>query len=258
MNDAISPSGGYPEHINITLARHGETFQNRHHVVQGQDPTYGRLTPEGIHQAQLLGEALADKSFDIVYCSPLERAVLTMSQILVPRNGDRTLPIVFATDLKEINLGELHGVPHEDWKAAMDGHDPMTFKAGGGESWLDVQERATRYFMDTVVKAGHDKVLIVAHGGVNRGILASLTGLDMATAWLGAGQGCPQENACINEMVINREGTLLEAVVNDSMHLEGGYGSATPGQRWIPENKSWEVLGAPGKGKTSFEFNPYG
>ncbi|NIP73926.1 MAG: hypothetical protein GWO16_13270, partial [Gammaproteobacteria bacterium] len=83
------------------------------------------------------------------YCSPLERAVLTMSWLLMPRAGDRTLPLLFPGELQEIHQGMLHGRPHTEWKAAMDGQDPMTFRSPGGENWLDVQNRVTRYFQDT-------------------------------------------------------------------------------------------------------------
>jgi broad specificity phosphatase PhoE len=57
----------------ITLVRHGETFQNRYRMVQGSDPTQGRLTETGIRQAELLGRNLADRPFDKVYCSPRVR-----------------------------------------------------------------------------------------------------------------------------------------------------------------------------------------
>ena len=245
------------DRIRVALVRHGETFQNRHHIVQGQDPSQGRLTPEGVEQARILGEALSARHFDMVYCSPLERAVLTMSQLLVPRKGDRTLPITFAPELMEINQGVLHGASHADWKAAMVGLDPITFSADQGESWLDVQDRVTRYLKEVIVPAGHKDVLIVAHGGVNRGMLASLTGLSMAEAWRGPGLGCPQDNTCLNDLVLDNNGNLVEGVVNNSAHLIGRFDFATKGQRWHPEEKRWELLGQT-NGRKAQEFDPYG
>ncbi|MDH4246676.1 MAG: histidine phosphatase family protein [Deltaproteobacteria bacterium] len=242
----------------VTLVRHGETYQNRNQVVQGQDPSQGRLTPEGMRQAQLLAIALRERPFDIVYCSPLERAVLTMALLLVPRAGDRTLPIRFLPELMEINQGVLHGKSHVEWKAAMVGHDPMAFSAADGESWLDVQARVTRCLREAILPAGYPNILIVAHGGVNRGMLASLTGLSMAEAWRGAGQGCPQDNTCVNHLELDAAGNLLSAVVNDSSHLAGEFPFATPGQRWHATERRWEVLGAPDKRHRNVEFNPYG
>ncbi len=224
----------------ITLVRHGETFQNRHHQVQGSDPTQGRLTEKGIHQAALLGNHLAGRKFDKVYCSPLERAVLTMSQILVPRVGERTLPIEFAPELKEINLGVLHGRSHEEWRASITG-DAMAFVAEGGESWLDVQRRATAYLREQVLPGPETDLLIVAHGGVNRGIIASLTGITMGEAWAGP-NAAPQDNTCVNLLEVNGDGELVQAEVNDTTHLMGEYPGAGPGQRWLKEERCWASL----------------
>ena len=228
--------------IRITLVRHGETYQNRHHVVQGQDPTWGRLTALGVRQAQLLGRALADEPFDMVYCSTLERAVLTMSQVLIARPGERTLPIRFAEALREINLGSLHGAPHTEWKASVTG-DPMTYKPHGGESWLEVQRRATDYLHGVVLANGDRNILIVAHGGVNRGLIASLTGISMAQSWQGAGVGAPQDNTCVNRLEIGSAGQLIAAEINDTAHLDGEPGDYRPAQRWNLAQRRWELLG---------------
>lgn len=260
VNDIAAPSARSQadDRVHVTLVRHGETYQNRNEVVQGQHPAYGRLTPEGIRQATLLGKRLARRPFDAVYCSPLERAVLTMSLILVPRDGERTLPLVFAEALREINLGALEGGPRSAWKAAVQGQDPAAFRVPGGESWLDVQARVTHYFRETILSAGHRQVLIVAHGGVNRGLLASLTGISMADAWRGTASGCPQDNTCVNELILDRDGTLLEAVVNDTCHLEGHFAHAAAGQRWHVAERRWELLGEPPAGTRPADFDPYG
>ena len=230
--------------IRITLVRHGETFQNRHAMVQGQDPTQGRLTERGMHQARLLGRALAGEHYDVVHCSPLERAVLTMSLVLVERPGDRTLPIRFADSLREIHLGELQGAPHTAWKASIHG-DPMTFRPPGGESWLDVQERATRYLREVVLADGDREILMVAHGGVNRGLIASLTGISMGQSWQGPGEGAPQDNTCINRLVLDEEGQLIDAEINDTTHLAGADAEEglRPRQRWVAAERRWQVIG---------------
>ena len=244
--------------VHIALVRHGETYQNRGHVVQGQDPTYGRLTEAGMRQARLLGEALAARPFDVVYSSPLERAVLTMATVLMPRPGDRTLPLHFPGELQEIHQGMLHGRPHAEWKAAMDGHDPMSWRSPGGESWLDVQNRVTHWFQEVLLNAVHRRVLIVAHGGVNRGLIASLTGLTMGETWQGPGLGTPQDNTCLNDLVVDRQGRLLWALVNDSSHLVEHFDGASHGQLWQAEGKRWELLGERAFAGRGADFNPYG
>lgn len=227
----------------ICLVRHGETYQNFSKVVQGSDPTQGRLTENGLRQAELLGRYLVARPFDMVYCSPLERAVLTMSHVMIARKGERTLPIAFPPQLKEVNLGNLHGKGHGEWRAAITG-DPMEFAPEGGESWLDVRSRVTAYFREVVLAGPHKDILIVAHGGVNRGIISSLTGMSMGDAWQGVGAGIPQDNTCINDLEIGYKGELVRAVVNDTTHLVGEFPNATHGQLWVGGDGRWEMQAA--------------
>jgi broad specificity phosphatase PhoE len=236
----------------ITLVRHGETYQNRNQIVQGQDPHHGRLTERGIRQGELLGKALAREPFEIVYTSTLERAVLTMSLILISRNGDRSLPIVFADELREVNQGILHGQTHAVWKSSITG-DPMAWRPRGGESWLDVQARVTRYLRDVILPAGHENVLIVAHGGVNRGLIASLLEIPIAQTWQPAGIGAPQGNTCVNRFHLDGEHRVVFAEINDTSHLAEDEPDAGPGQRWIVAERRWELLGpARDSGEVSF------
>ncbi|MBI3993061.1 MAG: histidine phosphatase family protein [Candidatus Lambdaproteobacteria bacterium] len=239
----------------LTLVRHGETYQNFNRMVQGQDPTQGRLTPRGVRQAELLGQALAEWPFDIAYCSSLERAVLTLSMVLLKRFGERTLPLVFADALREINLGVLHGRSHGEWREAISG-DPMHFRAAGGESWLDVQARVTGYLHQIILSAGHQHILVVAHGGVNRGLIASLLGFPMAQAWEGPGLGAPQDNTCLNVLELNDGGEVVSALVNDTRHLAEEFPGAGGGQRWLPAARRWELL--PGGRGLSSNYNPVG
>ena len=250
--------GGQQGLRTITLVRHGETYQNREAIVQGQDPTWGRLTPEGIQQAQLLGERSHSIPFDAVYCSPLERAVLTMSLMLVPRPGNRTLPIVFAEALKEINLGALQGSTQQRWKQEAQGQDPMLFKAqGGGENWLDVQKRSSHYFTNTILASKYQHILVVAHGGVNRGILSSLLGMSMEESWRGLGEGCPQDNTCVNVLQWDNHGVLKDVIVNDTKHLANVFPGAFAGQRWRVPEQRFELLTQPAKTRLTKEYTPF-
>ncbi len=102
-------------------------------------------------------------------------------------------------------------------------------------------------------------MLIVAHGGVNRGLIASLTGLSMGEAWRGRGRALPQDNTCLNDLIVDREGRLLWAHVNDSSHLMHDFEGASHGQLWLPQGQRWELLGPqPEAAAQRAEFNPYG
>ena len=239
--------------IRMTVVRHGETYNNRDSIVQGQDPTQGRLTEKGLRQAELLGRALKAVPFDIVYCSPLERCALTLGKILEPRDGRRSLPLVFPDELKEVNLGVLQGRPHAEWKASITG-DPMAWRPAGGESWLDLQQRVMAYVRGTVLTGGQRDILVVAHGGVNRSMLAEFTGIGMGAAWKEAGVGTPQENTCINTIELAEGGGLVACTANDTAHLYPEFAEAGPGQRWILSARRWQLLD--GKPSGSHEFIP--
>jgi broad specificity phosphatase PhoE len=239
--------------MRLTLVRHGETYNNRDFVVQGQDPTQGRLTEKGLRQAELLAQALRAVPFSIVYSSPLERCALTLGKILERRPGTRTLPLEFANELKEVNLGVLQGRPHSEWKAAIQG-DPMAWRPQGGESWLDLQARVMAYVRRAILPGGHGEVLVVAHGGVNRSMLAGFTGLTMGQTWQGPGIGTPQANTCVNTIELDDQGRLLACSANNTLHLAGEFPDAGPGQRWILAEQRWELLD--GKKTGSREFIP--
>jgi len=62
--------------MKLILVRHGETIENRRHILQGQ--THGKLTPEGISQANRLADYLTTSfHIDVCFTSDLQRAVDT-------------------------------------------------------------------------------------------------------------------------------------------------------------------------------------
>ena len=68
--------------IQLYIARHGQTEENVRRILQGQMP--GRLTPEGIQQAEAMKEELRLKHFDLIVTSDLKRAVDTTRIVSEP------------------------------------------------------------------------------------------------------------------------------------------------------------------------------
>ena len=81
--------------LKVYLIRHGETDWNSVRKLQGQ--TDIRLNDYGIELAKLTAEGLKDVDFDLIYSSPLIRAVET-AQII---KGDRELEIHTDDRIKE-------------------------------------------------------------------------------------------------------------------------------------------------------------
>lgn len=229
----------------VVIVRHGETIENVSGHLQGLDPRRGRLTARGLAQAEAVGRLLADEPFDRAYCSPLERAVLTLARILDARRAAEpaapALPLRFVEGLRELDMGQLTGDHRDDWGAAAAKHgDPLHFRVAGGESPRDLQHRVGRWF-DNVLRHGPaDRVLIVTHGGVVRALLTHALGQPMSMDWGGVGVALPSHNASVARLGIVA-GRVVAATADDTRHLGGLVDAAGPGVWWDLAERCWRA-----------------
>ena len=166
----------------LTLIRHGETEWNSEGKVQGSVDV--PLSAEGLRQAAELAERLRGEGegFDLLYSSDLVRAAET-ARILAGRLGmpaPRLSPL-----LRELDCGEWEGRRIEDLKREEPElyerwlGDPA-FRIPGGESMLDLRERASAFLQERKTELdGAERVLVVAHGLMNRMFLSVLLKLDV-------------------------------------------------------------------------------
>lgn len=150
------------ERIDLLLTRHGETLENRRHVLQGQLP--GTLSPLGWKQAEALAEALKEEQLDVIVCSDLARSydtacVVARSLGLEPQST----PL-----LREMDWGIYTGETLEDvdWE-----HLPPSV-----ESVDELYHRAEEFVNYLRVKYAGKRILAVGHGAFNRAVLAYLNG----------------------------------------------------------------------------------
>jgi probable phosphoglycerate mutase len=155
--------------------RHGETEWS----LSGQhtSSTDLPLTPLGGERAAALGPALAGRSFAVVLCSPLRRAVETCA---IAGFGDVAQP---CEDLREWNYGAYEGLTtpqirsqRPDWTLWRDG-------CPGGESPAEVAARADRVLARIAAAgtgSGSGDALLFAHGHILRVLAARWIGLDAA------------------------------------------------------------------------------
>lgn len=163
----------------ILLARHGETDWNRDLRWQGQaDPP---LNARGRGQSRALAEELADVPLAAIYSSDLRRARET-AEIVGTRKG---MTVEARPELREVDVGswsELTSAEVEErfpgaFQRWQDVGDP-TWE--GGETHAEMAERVLSAVVE--IAAAHDEnVLIVAHGGPIRAILAHALGVEFAT-----------------------------------------------------------------------------
>lgn len=149
----------------LYLARHGETVDNVNRIMQGQ--TQGRLTLNGIRQAEELRDSMAQACLDAVVASDLRRAVDTAAIIAAPHG----LPVTTTPLLRERDWGSFTGryIPElkdEPWPDDIETLDQLKARAA---AFLDLMRRE---------HAGQT-VLAVGHGIINKAIQAVLYGKPM-------------------------------------------------------------------------------
>ena len=136
----------------LILVRHGETNENSAGILQGQ--TEGTLSENGIKQNRLLANRLKGLSFDVIFTSPLIRAVETGKEILKFHNNIQLLEDV---RLIERNMGILQG------RKIPESYD-LNNEVEGMESLQSVFLRAQSFLEYALKYYNNRSVLIVSHG----------------------------------------------------------------------------------------------
>lgn len=164
--------------MKIYLLRHGRTLWNEAGRLQGR--TDIPLSEDGRAAARAAGRALSDIAFDAAFSSPLRRARETAELILAGRG------VAVQTDarLVELSFGAAEGMALEalppeqrpTWRLFS---DPASYvPPDGGESYASLTARC-RAFLDEALlpqEKNWENVLVVAHGGVVRGLFSAMFG----------------------------------------------------------------------------------
>lgn len=141
--------------VKITYFVHGTTTDNEQDLCTGWNP--GELSVLGIEQSKQLAVQVADRQFDVVYCSDLKRAVDTADLAF----GNRATPVPDSR-LRECNYGIYNGAPEHEFKEGrMQDHVNAPFP--NGESYKDVQTRIGLFLNDLRESSYGKRVAIVAH-----------------------------------------------------------------------------------------------
>jgi broad specificity phosphatase PhoE len=144
------------------LVRNAESQGNLAGTVAGWMDT--PLSDFGRKQAFLLNQVYEEHAADFtqVHCSDLKRSIDTSFYALAFPSEENF--IMQSLKLREMNFGEHEGL-HFDNLAESEKvrFSRPDFQAIGGESWTDVQTRATSYFSLLQNKEAH---LMFTHGGL--------------------------------------------------------------------------------------------
>ena len=149
----------------LLLVRHGETEENVRHILQGHLP--GRLTADGLRQAQELAEQLAGQPFDILLTSDLERARRT-AEVLAEA---LSLQPIEDVRLRERDWGELTGLPVECVKG-----QPFPPSV---ETVTEMTRRAEDMLDDIYSRYMGQRIVCVTHGLFARVLQAAYYGVSL-------------------------------------------------------------------------------
>jgi probable phosphoglycerate mutase len=139
------------------LTRHGESTLNSENRINGNPDVPVALTEKGRDEARLLGQQIAHIRLDVCICTRFTRTRETAEIALQGRD----VPIEIESLLDDINVGDLDGIPLEEYRAWKREHtrlDPFP----GGES-LDAAARRYAQAFRKLLGRTETSVLVVTH-----------------------------------------------------------------------------------------------
>lgn len=184
--------------LTVYLMRHGQTIPETPWRFLGQRDA--ALSDAGRTQAASWRDALSGVDFVGAWCSDLARCRDTAAIVLEGR-GFAAAPVA---GLREISLGEWDGLSVADVKSRSPGlyeargADIAAFRPPGGESFADLSGRAWTALETLLAAAGtgdtpEAKLLVVAHAGVNRVLMARVLGMPLENLFR-----LDQDHGCLN------------------------------------------------------------
>ncbi len=160
----------------IYLLRHGEVTTFERKTFNGQ--TDVGLTVRGISQLEAVASRLASSPIRAVYTSDLQRSVRG-GEAIAKACGVSLFQI---PGLREKNFGCWEGLAAQEissrdprgWSTWLS--DPAESRPEGGETYREVGERSLAALESILKEHPGEEVAIVAHGGVNKVLLADALG----------------------------------------------------------------------------------
>lgn len=197
----------FPPRRHIILMRHGEVnyFENGKPVPTPQ----ARLNEDGIAQARAAQHLLAEHTFDRVIATGLSRTVETAKIVL----GEREQKLEIVPELQEILGGRLSHLSPDQLRQTF--LDSLTHEVRADSRFLNGEhfgsfcERIVLAFNSLLEANDWRTMLIVAHGAVNRAILAHV--LHAPIESMGH---IEQDAGCVNMIDIDDRGYGIVRLLN--------------------------------------------
>lgn len=173
--------------MQLYIVRHGQTDWNKVRKLQGL--TDIQLNENGRQVAIDLGNKLEQEgvTFDEIFSSPLIRAYETACLI----RGRQNVPITRDERIREISFGVSEGMDYETWMSEDNPQrafftEPHKYiPPQDGETIEEVQARGREFIQEIIepLYGQAKRVMIVAHGAMNKGLMCYLENNDVEHFW---------------------------------------------------------------------------
>jgi broad specificity phosphatase PhoE len=196
----------------IYLIRHGETESNRRGIFRGRLDI--PLSETGKKQSESIREYFKDIDIEIVFSSPLTRALETAETAF-----GQKLIIKKEELINNLDLGDWSGVEKESirknfpekwkiWKKS-----PEKIKFPNGETLKDVYQRA-ELFLNKISKISKENIAVVSHRSVIKIILSAALGIKENYFWK-----FHLDNASISTLIDSEDRGFTLYNLNYTSHL---------------------------------------
>lgn len=197
----------------LYLVRHGELVTSKEWRYVGQMDV--ELNDAGKQQIKKLSSRLSSEQIDRIFSSDLNRTIES-AEIIGNKLGIINEPI---SEFREIDLGVWEGLTLEEIEERFPedlvkrSEDIKDFRIINGESFSDLNKRVIPKVMDIIKNNACKRILVVAHGGVNRVIIADALGLSIDNI-----PRLEQNYACLNIIDYYKTGPVVR-LINEIISL---------------------------------------
>jgi probable phosphoglycerate mutase len=172
----------------VWILRHGLSTFNLERRFQGSSDE-PQLTPEGRRESRLAGEAIRSLGIGRILCSPLQRALQTVEELLTVFGKARQVPIQIDNRLRELDLPEWEGLTFSKVEESLPRQfhcwrqfpHALRMRLASGQEVFPVQslyERVREFWQDIQQSFRGESFLLVTHSGTSRALISTAMGLD--------------------------------------------------------------------------------
>ena len=203
----------------IYLIRHGQVMTDniKRYIGQIDLP----LSDTGRRQAANLRDEISNIKFDGIFCSDLDRSIVT-ARIICEKQSVKPQ---MRRDLREIDMGSWEGVTFDEVRRKYPdqfqkrGEDIFNYQTPGGESFAQCASRVLAAVAE-ILERTTGNILIIGHAGVNRIIICNTLNMSWENLFK-----IKQDYGCLNVLIPEAVGPkviVLNGNVLSQDFVDGG------------------------------------